>query len=173
MHNLVQFALNCYHVPVLFQELIFDYYEKLCAKVTTKEWPTGFFFFYIGLFQGCVLNAKPVRCISFALRQFRTGATSSKGYVPLHDTIYSAYDPMLLIDGEPLMFIENIKTERKRHFKFLGRWISADLNDEAPKRDFATEFFGWLALVDKDLINGLMKLWVYQHYIISSPLGPC
>ena len=49
MHNLIQFALNSYHVPDIVQELIFDYYEKLCAKVTTKAWSTGFFFFDIAL----------------------------------------------------------------------------------------------------------------------------
>ena len=36
MHNLIQFALNWYHVPLAIQQLIFDYYEKLRAKVTTK-----------------------------------------------------------------------------------------------------------------------------------------
>ena len=55
-HNLIQFALNWYHVPELIQKLIFDYYEKLMAKVQTNEWSTGFFLFDIGLFQGCVLS---------------------------------------------------------------------------------------------------------------------
>jgi hypothetical protein len=55
-HNLIQFALWWYHVPDFVQSLIFDYYNKLCAKVTTKEWETGFFLFDIGLFQGCVLS---------------------------------------------------------------------------------------------------------------------
>jgi hypothetical protein len=241
MHNLIQFALNWYHVPVLIQELIFDYYEKLCAQVTTKEWSTGFFFFDIGLFQGCVLStilfdcvfnllldyldhlkdegyafkgvqvtimhkayaddvqlstktpsghqrvldhtmtwldwtrtmkAKPPKCISCAFRQFKKGVPSTKGFVPIHNTIYSAYDPKLFIDGQPLTFIEDIVKPRKRHFKFLGRWMSADLNDEAPKRKFEADFLGWLTLVDKDPINGLMKLWVYQHYIIPKSSWP-
>ena len=42
-HNLIQFALNWYHVPNDIQELIFDYYEKLCALISTKKWSTGFF----------------------------------------------------------------------------------------------------------------------------------
>lgn len=244
MHNLIQFALNWYHVPVFIQELIFDYYEKLCAKVTTKEWSTGFFFFDTGLFQGCVLStilfdcvfnllldfldplkhegytfkkvqvtimhkayaddlqlttttpkghqlvlnrsmiwlkwtktmrAKPRKCVSAAFRQFKKGVTSTKGYVPVSDTVYSAYDPLLLIDGEPLNFIEAINSKHEflaRHFKFLGRWISSDLNDEATKRNFKSEFFNWLDLVDKDLINGLMKLWIYQHYVIAKSSWP-
>jgi hypothetical protein len=91
------------------------------------------------------------------------------------DTIYSAYDPLLMIDGEPLNFIETINLKHKflaRHFKFLGRWISSDLNDEACKRKFKADFFAWLDLVDKDLVNGLMKLWIYQHYVIAKSSWP-
>ena len=36
-HNLIQFALNWYHVPKDIQELIFNYYELLCAQVTTSD----------------------------------------------------------------------------------------------------------------------------------------
>ena len=43
-HNLIQFALNWYHVPPPIQKLIFNYYEKLCAMIVTAEWKTGFFF---------------------------------------------------------------------------------------------------------------------------------
>jgi hypothetical protein len=79
---------------------------------------------------------------------------------------------MLLIDGQPLTFIEDIVKGMNRHFKFLGRWISIDLDDKLTKRKFAADFFGWLDLVDKDLINGLMKLWVYQHYILAKSSWP-
>ena len=63
-HNLIQFALNWYHVPLHIQELIFDYYEKLCAVVITNEWSTGFFLLDIGLFQGCVLSTILFDCRS-------------------------------------------------------------------------------------------------------------
>ena len=56
MHNLIQFALEWYHVPVQIREIIFNYYECLCAKVVTKDWSTDFFPDDIGLFQGCVLS---------------------------------------------------------------------------------------------------------------------
>jgi hypothetical protein len=42
-HNLIQFALNWYHVPKSIQTLIFDYYNKLMAKVQSAGWSTGFF----------------------------------------------------------------------------------------------------------------------------------
>jgi hypothetical protein len=244
MHNLIQFALNWYHVPASIQELIFNYYEKLCAKVTTKGWSTSFFFFCIGLFQGCVLStilfdcvfnllldflecckdegytfkktpvtimhkayaddlqfstttpqghqrvldrtqtwlkwtrtmkAKPKKCVSLAFRQFKKGSTSIKGYEPVSDTIYSAYDPLLRIDDKPLNFIAVINSDHKflaGHFKFLGRWMSLELDDEAIKRKFKADFFKWLSMVDKDLINGPMKLWIYQHYVLAKASWP-
>jgi hypothetical protein len=55
-HNLIQFALARFHVPLIIRELIFDYYEKICAHIRSKDWQTPFFFFDIGLFQGCVLS---------------------------------------------------------------------------------------------------------------------
>ena len=56
-HNLIQFALSWYHIPLFLQELIFNYYELLKATVTTKAWTTAFFCFAIGVFQGCPLSA--------------------------------------------------------------------------------------------------------------------
>jgi hypothetical protein len=69
-HNLIQFALNWYHVPEHIQGLIFNYYEKLCASVTTKDWSTKFFSFDIGLFQGCVLSTILFDCVFNLLLDF-------------------------------------------------------------------------------------------------------
>ena len=69
-HNLIQFALNWYHVPIPIQQLIFDYYEKLCAMIKTREWTTGFFLFDIGLFQGCVLSTILIDCVFQLLLDF-------------------------------------------------------------------------------------------------------
>ena len=69
-HNLIQFALNWYHVPKPVQEMIFNYYEKLCAMVTTNDWSTGFFLFDIGLFQGCVLSTILFDCVFQLLLDF-------------------------------------------------------------------------------------------------------
>ena len=44
-HNLIQFALNWFHIPRIIQELIFDYYNKICAQVRTSDWATLFFYF--------------------------------------------------------------------------------------------------------------------------------
>ena len=69
-HNLIQFTLNWYHVPSFIQELIFDYYERLCAFVVTEGWTTGVFLFDIGLFQGCVLSTILFDCVFNLLLDF-------------------------------------------------------------------------------------------------------
>ena len=56
MHNLVQFALDWYHVPLGIRRIIFSYYEQLFAMVVTANWQTDFFPYDIGLFQGCVMS---------------------------------------------------------------------------------------------------------------------
>jgi len=62
-HNLIQFALAWFNVPVLIRQLIFDYYDKICAQIRTKAWKTDFFLFDLGLFQGCVLSCILFNCV--------------------------------------------------------------------------------------------------------------
>ncbi|MCP4502646.1 MAG: hypothetical protein GY822_22080, partial [Deltaproteobacteria bacterium] len=56
-HNLIQYILVWYHVPLIIQEIIHNYYNILCAKVITKDWSTSLFSYGIGVFQGCPLSA--------------------------------------------------------------------------------------------------------------------
>lgn len=56
-HNLIQFALQWYHVPVWFCDFVSQYYDTLFAMVTTPEWDTKPFAYGIGVFQGCVASA--------------------------------------------------------------------------------------------------------------------
>jgi hypothetical protein len=51
-HNLIQFALEWYHVPAVIRELILNYYDQICAQIRTKDWTSDIFKFDIGLFQG-------------------------------------------------------------------------------------------------------------------------
>ena len=234
-HNLIQFALNWYHVPKHIQGLIFDYYEKLRASVTTKDWNTNFFSFNIGLFQGCVLStilfdcvfnllldflaplesehavkvedgittflkayaddltlatdtpkghqivlnkantwldwtktmrAKPKKCVCMAFRQFRDQAPPSK-YSKVSDTIYSAYDPQLTIAGQRMRFILENTSFKGSHFKFLGRWIHPKLSETATKTHFLNKFQELMGIVENTPIDGFMKLWIYQHFLLG------
>ena len=237
-HNLIQFALNWYHVPLHIQELIFDYYEKLCAVVITNEWSTGFFLLDIGLFQGCVLstilfdcvfqllldflspskklgytfkalpeitmhtkayaddltllsknavdnqflcdqtnlwlqwtitmNAKPSKCVSLGLKMFQ--GSKNERFTPLFQTVYSPFDPLLSINGQPIKFIIS-PTEKDpfkaAHFKFLGRWIHYSLSDERIKERICASLIEDINIVENSQINGFMKLWLYQFYVLS------
>lgn len=241
-HNLIQFALNWYHVPRYIQELIFDYYNKLMAKVTTKAWTTGFFLFDIGLFQGCVLStilfdcvfqllldfladapggyeykaalgkrlsrayaddlnltattckhmqgacdrcdvwlawtktmhAKPRKCISFAMRQFDARFKAKPGnaqFTPTYGTKHSAFDPLITIAGQKMHYILNPDIAEGKltrdHFKFLGRWIHIDLCETKVQAHVRASFQREVKLVNSCHVNGLMKLWLYQYYLLA------
>lgn len=90
-HNLIQFALNWYHVPRHIQEIIFKYYEKLRATVESNGWSTGFFLFDIGLFQGCVLSAILFDCVFQLLLDFLSN----------HDKLGYTYK-LATRDGKPI-----------------------------------------------------------------------
>ena len=53
---LVQHCLRRYHFPDHVCKLIFNYYERLLAKVSVKNGMTPTFHFAVGVFQGCVLS---------------------------------------------------------------------------------------------------------------------
>ena len=80
-HNLIQFALDWYHIPKEIQALLFNYYEKLMAKIVTKEWSTDFFLFDIGLFQGCVISAILFLCVFQLLLDFLKPLQEKHGYL--------------------------------------------------------------------------------------------
>ena len=65
-HNLIQFALSWFHVPLSIRRLILDYYDKICAQISTKNWTTPFFSFDVGLFQGCPLSYLVQLCLPTA-----------------------------------------------------------------------------------------------------------
>ena len=100
-HKFIQFALNWYHIPKAIQEMIFDYYEKLCAMIATNNWSTVFFLFDIRLFQGCVLSTILFDCVFQLLLDFLR-PKKTLGYVfkstPSVSTFNKAYaDDLTLI----------------------------------------------------------------------------
>ena len=226
-HNLIQFALEWYHVPVFIRKLIFNYYEILRAMVACPNWKTKFFRYGIGLFQGCVLStilfdatfnlcldflkqsnnpgymfkgtnvvlswkayaddltligrtpsllqrmldtlqiflswtrtmkAKPSKCKHLAMKIF--GPNPGK-YVPHTDASYSAFDAKVSINNQPIDFIGD------HLFKFLGRKIKYDLSESEQTREINETTRSNFKIVDEQPINGFMKLWLYQNYILS------
>lgn len=272
-HNLIQFALNWYHVPKPMQAIIFNYYDKLMAKVTTKNWSSDFFLLDIGLFQGCVLSqilflcifqllldflqplrekhgflikqinvkalaeayaddlaletatvsgnqiccdettkwlawtetmrAKPSKCITFGMKRF--GNYKNELFEPVRpNSTYSPFDPKLTIAGVPMKYILDTTADKalqdaeiqlqaaqnaieveiltktrdaaaakaktasfkNKHFKFLGRHIHYFLSEADIKEKVYQDFVADVETVNRSRVNGLMKLWLYQHGII-------
>ena len=239
-HNLIQFALNWFHIPKQIQEIIFDYYDKICAFIKTKNWTTGFFLFDIGLFQGCVLStiifdcvfqlhldflhpknrlgyifkstpsvstlakayaddltlstrntddmqllvdltvtwlkwtdtmrAKPTKCVSLGCKLFDK-RTKNERFTPLQQTVYSPFDPRIVVDGQPMKFIVDAQEKepfKAKHFKFLGRWLNPSLTETDIKEKIKASLLKDMDLIaSSKLRNGFMKLWLYQFYALS------
>jgi hypothetical protein len=116
------------------------------------------------------MKAKPTKCVSFAQRKFTGSRASREGFIPIKDTIYSPYDPKLTIDGKPIRFIldsSNNDPFTSRHFKFLGRWISVDVNETQVQIFVKDEFVRCMNLINSDVVNGCIKAWMYQFGVLS------
>jgi hypothetical protein len=111
-HNLIQFALSWFHVPLLIRQLILDYYDKICAQIRTKEWKTPFFVFDIGLFQGCVLSCILFNCVFQLLLNLVAPLSKKNGYnfkdssVVLHDQAFA--DDISIMSSTPKLAQESI-----------------------------------------------------------------
>ena len=109
------------------------------------------------------MRAKPEKCFSFAQKFF--DKNDKTGFVPIYkEKTFSSFDPKLTISGQPITFI-NYTYEKM--FKFLGWKMYVDLTENATK-EYIKEYFIELmtTILDKDPVNGLIKLWLYQHYVL-------
>ena len=119
-------------------------------------------------------TAKPGKCLSLGFRKFDP-RFPNHGFEQRMDTVYSAYDAKLTISGEPIKFLldQTGKDEfSQSHFKFLGRWIGAELDETQVKLRVENQFLGLMQRIDKLTINGLMKLWMYQFFVLSKLAWP-
>src|SRR5690349_7224391 len=62
--------------------------------------------------------------------------------------------------------------ELEDKFKFLGRFISFDLKDNQQEALVRENFIARLNLIDQDLVNGLMKAWLFQFSVIPKLAWP-
>ena len=140
------------------------------------------------------MKAKPKKCVSFAARQFSSRNVTKLPFEKYLETIYSPFNPLLTIAREKIDFMVTRCTRCTRgvscvrgtccscsschsvpdpksiahdHFKFLGRRIGISL-DEFKTEDFVrNKFRADIDITNKTGLNGLMKLWLYQHFIVS------
>ena len=132
------------------------------------------------------MKAKPKKCISMAMKQFDHRIKEEK-FKPVLDLTYSPFDPELSIDGTRMAFILNPELDpktvdldpkpgeplfdkdmfEKSHFKFLGRQIHFFVKEKGIQRLIENKFQKDIETVDKSLVNGIMKAWLYQFYVLS------
>ena len=221
-HNLVQFALEWYHIPEPIRKIIFAYYDQLFVMVKTEKWTTDLLRFEKGLFQGCPLSvvlfllvfnllldlisqhqhlgysfsgkgdtklsvvqkayaddltlisgsvggmktlahlmsrflewtgsmqAKPVKCRTLGLMRKKQGKRFCS----------EPFDPEISINGEYVQFIH------QETFKFLGQEIAVDLTDKQVRESLFQKVNGLLETIDRDPVDGMGKLWLYQHSLL-------
>ena len=121
------------------------------------------------------MAAKPKKCVSTAYRQFKRGAKPFKSFQPLTDTVYAPYDPLLTISNKPIRHIldpTNNDDFKSKHFKFVGRWISIHLHELDVQLHVKKHFCRLMDIIDKDTTNGMIKLWMYQHGVLSNIAWP-
>jgi hypothetical protein len=108
------------------------------------------------------MRAKPEKCFSFAQKFFHK--IDKTGFVPIYkEKTFSPFDPKLTISGQPITFINDTY---EKMFKFLGWKMYVDLTENATKEYIKEYFIELMTIPDKDPVNGFIKLWLYQHYVL-------
>ena len=71
--------------------------------------------------------------------------------------------------NQPMKFPLNFNepdTFKAEHFKFLGRWIHYRLSEAKIKTKIWHSILEDFTCVDSSPINGFMKLWIYQFFLL-------
>ena len=106
-----------------------------------------------------------------AMKRFDARYEARKEYERYGETVYCPFDPELTINGERLKFIVNVAADPSSlqfdHFKELGRFISVTLKEDKVKAEIRRRLNADMELVEGSGVNGLCKLFIYQHYVVS------
>ena len=81
-HNLIQFALEWYHVPPVFEKIIRQYYDMLVATIEGRGWSSQTFPFELGVFQGCTISPLLFNLVFNLLLDLLTPLSANHGYSP-------------------------------------------------------------------------------------------
>lgn len=104
------------------------------------------------------MQFKPPKCLAIAYKTF-TGASSR--FVPRDNKKWTAYDPLLSVNGHRLQVVGD------HGFKYLGWLLEVDLSERCLKGQIQDKLRGWMNAVDSCHIDGVMKCWIYNFVIIS------
>jgi len=105
-----------------------------------------------------------------AMKQFDPRNEHKTDFERYAATVYCPYDPELMIKGTRLKFIVDTAADptslQYEHFKELGRFISVDLKEDKMKTEVRRRLETDMNLVDNCGVNGLCKLFLYEHFVI-------
>ena len=186
-HNLIQFALEWYHVPEHIRKLVFNYYDDQFIRVKSKEWTTDWMQCFVGVFQGY-----PLSCILFlavfSLCLDRLDGLKDLGYhvnSNLASTAKAYADDLTLTAKAHAMkmFVPYKKMQQEGYetqyvafvpkltkggkeiafilsqpVRFLGKLIYKDLKADDIRNQVTSEFQDLLQLTEKSKINGILRL---------------
>ena len=78
------------------------------------------------------MKAKAIKCRSLAFRKFRKEEKQTK-FKRVQATEYSSFDPLLMIDNKAIEFIGH---DDPPMFKYLGRYVQFNLEEDLIKKQF-------------------------------------
>ena len=117
------------------------------------------------------LKVKSQKCVCMAMKKFDPRNEHKENYVRFSETVYCPYDPDITIAGKKMRFIVNpgadAESLQSDHFKELGRWISVSLSEDKMKAEIRKRVFQDLEKVEHSGVNGLSKLFLYEHFLVS------
>ena len=91
------------------------------------------------------MKAKPSKCISLGCKLFDKRIKNER-FTPLQATVYSPFDPRIVVDGQAMKFIVHSQEKepfKANHFKFLGRWLNPLLTEtDIKKKILALKGYG-------------------------------
>jgi hypothetical protein len=108
------------------------------------------------------LKLKPEKCKTLAFRKFVIGQETR--FKRQQKTWYSSFDPLLTVYGKLAGFIGD---DKNRWFKYLGRLIQFDLQDDKIRAAVQKFLVENLAKIDGLLLTGAMKAWIANFYIAA------
>ena len=111
------------------------------------------------------MKAKPKKCRALAAKLFLASKQKMQ-WCPHSGLVFSTFDPLLTIAGQPVQAIGPQEMELEDTFKFLGRVFAYDLKEKKQEAMVQKRFSSRMQVIDKDLVSSLMKLWLYQFSVI-------
>ena len=102
------------------------------------------------------MDAKPTKYRSQVMK--KSDAVRTNGRT---STTYTPYDPQLQIGGKEIPFIH------QSSMRFLSQEIFKDLSDKEIRSGVESKLINLLLTVDKDNVNSIAKLWIYENHILT------